>query len=149
MKVIQDLANLISVRNYLISAPDVSTFKMDRDQIREAQKFVRAIDEKIIECVMATPNLDGVGKEVVRSFTRESTEDTEAVIKKFQSLEGKLPEGASLTTDKPQPVSKEVLQAIAQGSEGVSVPVAQTVSQNKASKPAKTRNSFRRTASEE
>ena len=150
MKIIQDLANLVLVRNYLVSAPDVSTFKMDRDQIREVQKFVRAIDEKIVQSVMGAPSLDGVGKETtVRSFIRESTDDTEAVIKKFQSLEGKLPEGTSLTTEKPQPVSKEVLQAVTQGVEGVSLPITQTALQNKATKPAKTRNSFRRTASEE
>jgi hypothetical protein len=147
MKMLQDIANLISVRNFLVSSIDNVSIKLSREQVKEIQNSVKVIDQKIVTNSL-TLNLDDVGKEThIHQFVRESTEDTETVFHKFATAEltGVLPSGAKLTNEVPTPPSKEILASLT-NNQGVSTSTQEVVSYNK---PKASKSTFKRTDSDE
>lgn len=90
MKDFQDIANLISIRGFLITSIDNLHMKLNRDDIKNIQTRIQYLDKTILDHALKM-DLSKIGQDnTVRSFSVESTEDTESVIKKHQykTLEG-------------------------------------------------------------
>lgn len=88
----QDVANLISIRNFLATSIDNLTMKLSRDDIKNIQTRIQYLDKTIIEHALKM-DLSKTGQKIhnttgtVREFYVESTDDTEDVIKKHQAIE--------------------------------------------------------------
>lgn len=87
MKTLQNIANLITVRNFLSSSIDNESIKLSKDDFNKVRACVKTFDKSIIELSLKL-DLSLVGKEpatrtISRSWHAESTEDTETVMKKF------------------------------------------------------------------
>lgn len=81
----QDIANLIVIRNFLVSSIENLNMKLSREDIKGIQTRVSLLDKTIVEGALKLDFRDTFeGKRgISRSFSIESSEDTEAVIKKF------------------------------------------------------------------
>ena len=77
---IQDLANLITIRNFLASSIENLNIRLSRDEIKSVQTRVALLDKTIVEMSLKL-DLSRVGAEVmVRHW--ESTEDVAEVAKR-------------------------------------------------------------------
>lgn len=84
---LQDIANLVSVRNFLVSSIDNLHIRLSREEIKNIQQRLQLIDKTIIEQSIKLDLLK-LAREthtVVREFSAESTEDTRTVLEKFPS----------------------------------------------------------------
>jgi hypothetical protein len=133
MKLLQDITNLISVRNFLVSSVDNMSIKLSREQVKKIQDTTKVFDQKIIDAALSL-NVDDLGKGQKQVlFTRESTEDTETVMNKFMAAESTVaPQAETPTPTDSRPSSTESKLA------------AISHSKSKAAKPT-----FKRTDSEE
>ena len=84
MKILQDIVNLIEIRNFVVLSENNERIKMSKDDMKALREQVKTIDKIVIEQLVKL-NLSNFGKEqqVVNQFTRESTDDTEKVMKRF------------------------------------------------------------------
>lgn len=97
MKSIQDIANLVTVRNFLASAIEDYRINLTREDVKKVQQKVSMFDKIIIDSAIAyDPNQTGV---IISAI---STEDTESVMKKILEAE-KLEE----KTEEPKPVKRK------------------------------------------
>jgi hypothetical protein len=81
----QVIANLITIRNFLVSSIDNLNMKLSRDDIKSIQTRISLLDKTIVESALKLNFQEIISdKGVSRSFSVESTEDTELVMKKFQ-----------------------------------------------------------------
>jgi hypothetical protein len=90
MKILQDIANLIVVRNFMSSSVNNETIKLSREDLKNVQNIVKTLDQTIVSLTLKL-DLSLVGKEPVvktetRHYTATSTEDTETVMKKFSGI---------------------------------------------------------------
>jgi hypothetical protein len=88
MKELQDIANLIAIRNFLDLSVDNLHIKLSRDDIRSVQTKVQLLDKTIVEQSLKL-DLSKITREthnVIREFSITSTEDTETVLKKFSTV---------------------------------------------------------------
>jgi|SRR5271165_6393549 len=90
MKTLQDIANLITVRNYMATSVNDETIKLTREDLKNVGTCVKAFDQTIVQLALKL-DLTLVGKEPVvktevRHFSAVSTDDTETVIKKFSGI---------------------------------------------------------------
>jgi len=99
MKLLQDIANLITVRNFMATSVNNESIKLTREDLKNVQNCVKTFDQTIVSLTLKL-DLTLVGKEPVvktevRHFSATSTEDTEAVMKKFS--------GIKKTSEQPAP----------------------------------------------
>lgn len=90
MRVLQDIANLITVRNFMAASVNNETIKLTREELKNIGTCVKAYDQTIVSLALKL-DLTLVGKEPVaktevRHFSATSTEDTETVMKKFSGI---------------------------------------------------------------
>lgn len=106
MKTLQDIANLIEIRNHLSLSVNNETIKLTREQLKSIDARVKVFDKLIVEHSLNV-DLSTFGKEepkiVRQSFTRESTEDTEVVARKFGVLSKPVVDEKGTTTVLPPP----------------------------------------------
>lgn len=88
MNYFQDIANLISIRTFLVISIDNLHMKLSRDDIKNIQTRIQYLDKTILEHTLKM-DLSKIGQEnhntVRREFYVESTEDTKDVVKKHQA----------------------------------------------------------------
>ena len=87
MKVLQDIANLITVRNFIASSVNNESIKLTREELKNVGNCVKTFDQTIVRLTLSL-DISNVGKEPVvktetRHYSATSTEDTETVMKKF------------------------------------------------------------------
>lgn len=87
MKELQDISNLISIRNFLVLSIDNLHIKLSREDIKNIQTRIQYIDKVVVEHSLKL-DLSKIGQtqethNITRSFSVDSTEDTEKVMKKF------------------------------------------------------------------
>lgn len=111
MKELQDLSNLITVRTFLVSSIDNLNIKLSRENIKEIQTRIQLIDKTIVEhslkLDLAKLNRDTTDKLMVREISVESSEDTEAVMKKFNVVHSTPDEKAFSLEQSPVNLSME------------------------------------------
>jgi len=90
----QDIANLISIRSFLVTSIDNLHIKLSRDDIKNIQTRIQYLDKTILEHSLKM-DLSKIGQEnhnnTVREFFVESTEDTKDVLMRHATLEAKAP----------------------------------------------------------
>lgn len=85
MKELQDISSLITIRAWLAASIDNLGIKLSREDVKNIRNKVQYFDQIILEQSLKL-DLSKLGKEahnMVREFSIESSEDTEAVMKKF------------------------------------------------------------------
>jgi hypothetical protein len=90
MKILQDIANLITVRNFMASSVNNESIRLTREELKNVGACVKAFDQTIVSLTLKL-DLALIGKEPVvktevRHFSATSTEDTETVMKKFSGI---------------------------------------------------------------
>jgi hypothetical protein len=92
---LQNVANLISIRNFLVLSIDNLHMKLTRDDIKQIQTRIQYLDKTIVEHSLKM-DLTKLGQQthnVVREFSIDSTEDTKTVMDRvmdpFENLEEK------------------------------------------------------------
>ena len=96
MKAYQDLANLISIRNFLNVSIDNIHIKLSREDVKNVQNKVQQLDKTIIDHALKI-DLSKIDVETIisHSLSFESSEDTEKVMKKFSkqdlNVKGEIP----------------------------------------------------------
>lgn len=145
MKAFQDLASLITIRNFLLSAPENVRFKLSREESNAVSARVAEFDKKIIAEALAL-NLDGLGKTQVVShlFSRESTEDTEVVAKKFMQNPGAGTSATLATAPASQLAEVQNVEV-----KGVQIPTQEVTSHNKQRHARVAKPAFKRANSDE
>lgn len=84
MNYIENIANLITIRNFLSSSIENLHMKLSREDIKNIQARVQYLDKVIVEhsLKMDLSNIDNErSKAAIREYSITSTEDTEAVYK--------------------------------------------------------------------
>lgn len=85
---LSDIANLISIRSFLVVSIDNLHMKLSREDIKNIQTRIQYLDKTIIEQTLKL-DLSKIGQEttIVREFSIESSEDTKAVVDRFTGTE--------------------------------------------------------------
>jgi hypothetical protein len=91
MNYFQDIANLISIRTFLVTSIDNLHMKLSRDDIKNIQTRIQYLDRTILEHTLKM-DLSKIGHDsspnrMAREIRVESTEDTKDVLLKHQAAE--------------------------------------------------------------
>jgi hypothetical protein len=81
---IENISNLIVIRNFLVTSMDNLNVKLTREDVKNIQTRVAYLDKVIVEHSLKM-DLSKIskGSTMVHEIKVESTEDTQAVMKKF------------------------------------------------------------------